>query len=467
MFDNIASCCIYYTVYCIEVVKSKIKSLYSTGDTDFAEVIRHSFWAIILLGGVTIIQFVFDLSLTHRFKAHGAGIFYLCFSVLMMLALAGRLGMERTVVRFIPPLLSDKPEGAYGVVRTAVRLSLTLTIPLGILLFVFAPYLAEHAFHSSKLTPYLRIFAFAIPALSLNYVLSGVLRAIRQTQFALSIERMTMYAFGIIAIYTLGAWFGITGLMVGFVAGIYISTLSGFWHIKRHISYKKPVVPFSKKQMLIVSTPLLFFALATQLNGQASVLLLGHFGSNSDVGIFNIALKVSMLMALILTAINVIVGTKVSELYAAKKHEDLSVMVSKVSALGALCGIPLFILLAAFSHIWLGLFGHAFIAGSVALTILAAGQLINVSVGSTGLILAMTGHERALAAAITVALAVNIGLGLVLIPAYGVDGAGITAAATLAIGNIIMVFMVRRYLGIWSLPFKYLRVWAGHFKAQG
>lgn len=448
-------------------MKTRLKRLVNSSDEHFTEVVRHSSWAMILLIATTVIQFVFDLTLTHTFKAHGAGIFYLCFSVLMMLALLGRLGMDRAVVQFIPPLLKNNPGAAAGVNKTATQLSLLFTMPLALALFICAPFVATQMFGSSELTDYLRIFAVAIPALALNYVYSGTLRALKKTQLALSIQRTTMYLLGIVAVVALGNMFGLRGAMIGFVAAIFISTLLGLSYIRRHQPAYKKLVPFSKKQMLITSGPLLFVVFATQMNGQASVLLLGAFGTNAEVAIFNIALKISLLMGLILTAINVIAATKISELYAENKREELATMISKISALGTVCGLPLFLILALFPAVWLGFFGDAFTAGATALIILSLGQFVSVAVGSSDFTLAMTKHERALAVAVAISLAINIVLGVILIPMYGVLGAGIATATTTAVSNVIMVLLIRRYLGVWLLPFRFLRVWFSKLRAQG
>lgn len=440
-------------------MKKRLVSLVSSGDDHFIEVVRHSVLAMLLLVVTTLIQFVFDIALTRTFDAHGAGIFYLCFSVLMMLALLGRLGMDRAVVQFIPPLLRHKPGAAAGVNSTAIKLSLYLTLPLAVGLFLFAPELAGKGFGSPELTPYLQIFSVAIPGLALNYVLSGSLRALKKTQSSLVIQRTTMYLFGIPVVLIIGNLYGLAWAMAGFVAMIYISTVLAFVFLRRYHPRFESLIPFSKKRMLVTSIPLLFVVFATQMNGQASVLLLGVFGSNADVAIFNVALKISLIMGLILTAINAIAATKISELYAENRQEELRTMVSKISALGLVAGLPLFLALAIFPELWLGLFGDAFLAGASALVVLSAGQLISVAVGSTDFALAMTGHERALAVAVGTSLVINIVLGVLLIPAYGVYGAGIATAVTVAISNIIMVLMVKHYLNAWLLPFRYIKVW--------
>ncbi len=437
--------------------------LLETGDGDFMEVVRHSLWALFWLCITTVVQFAFDFLLTRKFGAHGSGVFYLSFSVLMALSLVGRLGLDQAVVRFIPPFLSKKPGAAAGVNRASVQLSLLMTLPLSVLLFVLAPTLAHDVFHSGELTTYLRIFAVVMPAFSLNYIYTGTLRALKRSQASLIVSRFGYYLLGIVGLLTLGSSYGIKGVVIGFSIAILLATIAAALFIRKHMPSYDKIVPFSKKRLLVTSLPLLFVIFATQMNGQASVLLLGAVTDNTAVGIFNIALKISMLMTLILAAINVIAATKISELYFANKPKELNIMISKISALGTFASLPALVLLVAFSGFWLGLFGSEFSAGSTTLILLAIGQFVNVSVGSTNYILAMTGRERALAYAIGISLVLNVILGLVLIPKYGVLGAGISTAATNAVSNIIMVFMVKYYLGVWPLPFKYAGIWLRKF----
>ena len=441
-------------------VPATLKELYRSGDDHFLEIVRHTFWALVLLVGTTAIQFLFDVLLSREFGAHGAGTFYLALSVTMVLALLGRLGMDRAVVRFIPPLLSSDPAAAAGVNRVAVQLSLLLTVPLAVVVLVASPWLATDVFGSDELTVHLRILALAIPPLALNYILSGTLRALKHTRMALSIERLTMYSLGIVGILFLGRVYGLEFVTAGFAVAIYITTLEGLWYVKKRLPPHTSVTPFSRRRMLITSAPLLLVVFTTQLNGQVSVLLLGGYADNSDVGVFNIALKVSLLMGLVLAAINTISATKISELHAADRREELGRTIGKISGLGVVTGLPVLALLVLLPDVWLGLFGPEFTAGAPDLVILAVGQFVNVATGSTLFILAMTGHERALAGAVGMSLLVNVGLGLLLIPHYTVIGASIATSVSLVVVNVAMILMVRRYLGVWSLPGGAIRAWS-------
>ncbi|MBP9667448.1 flippase [Candidatus Saccharibacteria bacterium] len=428
-------------------------------DEHFGEILVHTFWAMVLLGGTTALQFVFDLLLANRFGAHGAGTFYLAFSVMMTLSLIGRLGLDQAIVRFMPPLLSKNPAAAYGVKYTAVQLSLIITVPLVVGLYFLAPWLANDVFHAPDITTYLQVFAFGVPAFSLSYLFSASLRSMKQTRAALSVERAGMYLLGIIAIMTLGVIYGFKGLVYGFVIGIIVNALIGGLAMRHYMPSVTRIVPFDRKVLLLTSLPLLFVAFAFQMNGQASLLILGSNASSADVGIFNAALKISMLMNLLLAAINTIVATKISELYAASNQEELRKTIQKTSGLGTALSLPLFLIIVATAPLLLGLFGREFISGSTTLILLAVGQLINVAVGSTNYFLAMTGHQKALAVAIGSGLSINILTGLWLIPLYGIEGAAISTTITSIFSNMLMVFFVKKYLGVWSLPFVAVSKW--------
>lgn len=447
-------------------MSSVIGRVAKTGDKNFAEVVRHAFWGIVILVSATAVQFLFDFSLAHSFGTHGTGVFYLSFSVLMAAALLGRLGLDRAVIRFIPTFRKNRPEAIRGIVNTAEKQSLILTIPLAIILYFAAPYLANDVFAIPEISEYLRTFAFAIPPLALVYIYAGALRGIKNTKGSLVVERIIIYVLGIAAIFSFGLLMGVEGVIIGFTVAIYFSAFIGKALIGKHVSGSGKSIAFDAKKLMIVAVPLLFVAFATQMNGQTSVLILGASGSASDVGIFNIALKISLLMTLVLTAVNVIAATKIAELYGKNKIEALDVLIGKLTALCTVCALPIAALLIAFPEIFLGFFGKGFVAGSVALVILVLGQFVNVAVGSTGYVLAMTGHEKALALNVVGSLVFNIVIGFMLIPTYGIVGASISASLTLAISNIIMVLQVHKYLGIWQLPFVAMSNWLTAAKSR-
>ncbi len=438
----------------INNIKQKIR----TGDRDFSQILKHSFWGFTVLGLATTLQFFFDLLLARNFGAEGAGIFYLALSILAISALVSRLGFDKTVIRFLPPLFFKHKWGeSKGLIGTITGLVSFNGLVLTITIYLLAPIMAREIFSNPELTQYIRIFALGILPFSLTSVSAGILRSMKLIKEALFIERAFVYLGGIVAILSLGNIYGLIGLFWGFLASIYLAAGLGLLISRRQIPSNEAPTAFNRKVLLLSATPLFFSAFSNLMFGQVNVLALGALSTLEDVGVFNIALKVSLLMGLVLVGINSISGTKISELYADK--QSLQSLASKTAALSLVLALPLLFVFVLIPEFILGLFGPEFTGGDTTLIVLAIGQLFNVGVGSANYILAMTGHEVALAKIVFFALIINAALSLVLIPIYGIIGAAFAVTISMVISNIIQVLIIKKLLGVWSLPFDTIRSW--------
>ena len=112
--------------------------------------------------------------------------------------------------------------------------------------------------------------------------------------------------------------------------------------------------------------------------------------------------------------------------------------------------IPVAVVLIFVGPYLLGWIGKEFARGAVPLTILTVGQMINVGVGSVGLILNMTGYEYDVAVGVVIALLVNLTLCLLLIPQLEIIGAAIAAAVSMTIWNVMLLVRVFKRLNIKS-----------------
>ena len=97
----------------------------------------------------------------------------------------------------------------------------------------------------------------------------------------------------------------------------------------------------------------------------------------------------------------------------------------------------------------LALYGPAFQEGATAVCILAVSHWINVSLGLVGWILVTGGRSRVLLLNNVLSAALNIGLGIALIPRYGLVGTAFAALGGTALGNVMMAIEVRVGFGIY------------------
>ena len=122
--------------------------------------------------------------------------------------------------------------------------------------------------------------------------------------------------------------------------------------------------------------------------------------------------------------------------------------------------LPLIAATCLFSPTFMAIFGHEFVRGAVALTILSVAMGVNVAVDRSNTILLMGGGSVANLCYLGVALALNVALNLILIPPYGFVGASIAWSIAIVITNIAPGIDVDRRWGIHPVSRGLLRVLA-------
>ena len=183
---------------------------------------------------------------------------------------------------------------------------------------------------------------------------------------------------------------------------------------------------------------------------QADVLMLGSLGSAEAAGVFSVVKKVSGVLAVGLSIVNMPLGPLLADLYARQDMSGLQRLVFKSARVVLLLTVPMGCAVIGFGDDILRLLGEGFSTGSSALIILAIGQVINAAMGSVMLLLLMTGHERDAMVGVGIAAALNVALNLLLIPIWDIDGAAIATAVSMIVWNIVLFRRVRVRLGIVS-----------------
>ena len=190
------------------------------------------------------------------------------------------------------------------------------------------------------------------------------------------------------------------------------------------------------------------------VNSQADIVMLGFMAKSSDVGLYKVAATGATLVAMVLTALNPVIGPTLARQYALQDHVRLKRTARTGALLTTLCAAPIVLLYFFAGKPLLSLvFGHAYIAAWLPLVILSIGQFVNASVGSVGLLLNMTGHERDTLWVLAGTALMNIVLNAALIPYFGMTGAAVSTAVSMAAWNSTMTLRVKRRLGFFLTPF--------------
>jgi O-antigen/teichoic acid export membrane protein len=182
-------------------------------------------------------------------------------------------------------------------------------------------------------------------------------------------------------------------------------------------------------------------------------IMLGILATHEDVGIYNVCAKYAMLTSLSLRSVNTIAAPKFSEYFFQNDYKNLGKVVRKSTKITFWVAFPVACLYTIFPNFFLGIFGNSFTHGSLALSLLGIGALINVMTGSVGSLLQMTGHQKIIQRILWCSICLEVILNWTLIPLFGITGAAIASMLCSAVKNFSMVFYARKYFGFSSVYF--------------
>jgi len=328
-----------------------------------------------------------------------------------------------------------------------VLLSSLLVAILGWTALSFAGKIGEHNQLAFKFA------LIALPFWTLALLISGILRGskhIVDSQLALKILLPTFYilTIGILAFYfeAVSASMIMAALLIALV-GVFVCS----WFL---LKKDEPSIVKKPKQINYTNAwskvAFLFFfqGIAASLNNRFDIIVLENYCSEAEIAYYDIAIKISNLMGIVLLTVNLVIAPEIAKLYANNQLKKLEMLVQRSIKIAFLASIPIALFLLIGGPIVLKLFGKSFEAGYPVLIIFTFVQFINIGAGSVGNILNMTGHEKEVLGGIVISLIFNIGLNLYLVPKYGMIGAAIATSAAIVIWNLILWVAVKRKVGI-------------------
>jgi O-antigen/teichoic acid export membrane protein len=220
------------------------------------------------------------------------------------------------------------------------------------------------------------------------------------------------------------------------------------YHFRRIVRADDIVHPVPLAEIVRISSPMMVTAAMAFLLGQTGVIFLGIFRTETEVGLYAIAVKLATLTSFLLAAINSMAAPKFAELFYKGELGELLSVARKSTKLAFWATLPILLMLVLLGETILKtLYGTEFAAAYPAMMIMVVGQVINGMSGSTGNLMNMTGNEREFRNMIVAAALVNVALSFILIPRFGMLGAAASAAVCLVIWNVGALVYIKHHFG--------------------
>lgn len=205
---------------------------------------------------------------------------------------------------------------------------------------------------------------------------------------------------------------------------------------------------YSFSAWLKMSMPLLVILGCELLLQNTDILVISHYMSPSDVGIYFAAGKTMALIMFVHYAVGSAVAHKFSALHARGDHDGLRVAARDAVNWTFWPSLAGAIVILALGQPLLWLFGPQFADGYPVMAILVVGFLARSAMGPAEYLLNMLGEQSLCAAVLALSAAANIGLNVVLVPKWGLTGGAIATSLSLMLVAALNAIAVSRRLGI-------------------
>lgn len=391
--------------------------------------------------------FLMNLVIVRQIGAHEAGVFFLCLATVSFVANIGRLGLDKSLVRFISAAKSaNNTIKLHGVFRKAITWGASSCLIFASLLFAFREPISVNIFNKSFLEPVLTIMIIAIPLIGLYTLHASSLQGLKKILMSMISLSLIVPLCTLLLLSIFGSNDALDVALIYLVScAVALVAANFFWRIST--SKKTYQVKFSSAALRQSCIPLWGAVFCNQIVAWSSLIFLGVWGSAEDVGIFAIAQRTALLTSLVLIGVNAIVAPKLSELISQSRHNEVIKIAHLAVRLSLVAALPSFIAITIYPNELLNMFGSEFTMASTALIVLAFGQLINNITGPIEAMLTMSGNESKVGRNFAVGAFLSLLLGILLIPDYGIIGAAVTQAVAVASQNLMGVFQVKRLFG--------------------
>ena len=212
------------------------------------------------------------------------------------------------------------------------------------------------------------------------------------------------------------------------------------------------------KEIIRYSLPLVLSNVVVLINHNADKYMIGFWMDSSNVAIYTVAIYIGEFSSFALVAVNNIFSPMISELYASGKIQELDMIYKKATRWVMIINLAIFSMVINFPYEIMRLAGNDFETGGIILIIVMLGQIINSAVGSVGKLNAMTGHTDINLFSSVIAVIINLGLNFILIKPYGMMGAAVASAISLALTNLINLWFVYKNVKVFPYTKRYIGV---------
>jgi O-antigen/teichoic acid export membrane protein len=392
------------------------------------------------------------------------GQFAYALSLVMTIATFITLGIDRAVPRFVA-LYDERKEWGHLAGTLLIQLSTILTLGSFAVIGVlgFQSWISDVAIDDSRVTAVLVILVFLAPIQALDQVAVAMF-AVYAKPSAIFVRRylmtpaMRLLVVVLLVVGDRGPKFLALGYVVTGLLGIvvYAALLWPLLRQQRLIeNVRSTGLSMPWRAVLGYSLPLMTSDLLFAVLNTSDVVLLGRYRDSEAVAAYRVVLPAAKLNQFVMASFALLFVPMVSRLLERGDRDGVSELYWRTAAWIAVATFPIFALTFTMADdLSAAMFGEIYRSSGTYLALLSLGYYFNAALGFNGLTVKTAGRVGYTIAISLVAVVMNIGLNLLLIPQFGPTGAAVATLSTLIAHNLLKQAGLRMGTGIPLYPAK-------------
>jgi O-antigen/teichoic acid export membrane protein len=418
--------------------------------------------AVLSIGGVSlqkVVLFCTNLALTASLSVGLYGVYALGNRIAKILLQFGSLGSNAALVRFLPEYRDD-PARQNRVLGIAYATAAVTSVAIGVAVFLSADRINAATIAHPAFPLVLQLFAVLFPFDVFVRLLAYVFRALEMPEYQVLITRILRPGSRLVAVLVaLALGFSVAGIVGTLVVATVVAAGLALWLTLSRTDLRPSVTPARAEaaEFYNHAGPNTLSRFGKLFQSRIDVILIGFLLSADAAGIYNVALFLTSIIAIPLTAFNQLLPPIASKLYADGDVETLSAVYSTVTRMVFTGTMVLAVTAFVYRTELLALFGPEYARGSLVVAAFVAGRIVANGAGATGWLLLMTDHQYLRMVNSWVLGALNLAFSYYFVLQFGLIGAALGTAGSMAVINLVRLSQLWYLEGLQPYNARYLK----------
>jgi O-antigen/teichoic acid export membrane protein len=428
--------------------------------------------SLLLIGRLLAVgvNFAVQVLIVRHLSKTEYGAFQYALSIVAFGDAIATLGMDQAITRLIP-IYHERGEynKLFGAIAMVVSAILLIGLATVLLVWGFHGFIAQSLIGDQKTVALLLILIVLAPIGALDGLILAMF-AVLENPRSIFFRR---YVLGpglklavvlLLLLWKSDVFFLAGGYLTVTALGTAVSAAVLFRAVRdqgllQHFDRRTLKLP--TREVLTFALPLMTTDLMYLVMNTTDAMLLEHFQGTVGVAALRAVQPTAKLNQMVLLTFGLLFTPLASRLYARNDSDGMKNMYWQTAIWTAVVSFPIFAVSFSLARpLTLTLYGQRYADSAVILMLLSFGYYFNAALGHNGLMLRVHGKIRYTVAVNILAVAINLGINLALIPRYGALGAAIGTGGTLVAHNILKQIGLRLKTGISLFEWRYFKLYA-------